>query len=406
MRILKSVLLILVLAVASSYVPCSGGQVYAADSEGAWDVRDITGIQSSYESGDTISGHASFRLCNPPSCPGCIQQILVGIVDEGGSTTTEIICVYNGIPKTCPTWTEGSFDFKITAPSTTGRYKLIATNDYKYERADAINLFPMNKSQKELKTITIKQEEVSWFHNVTMRITGWVQDFSSIFSKKVVVKFHISGTVNGDSFTQTGKITCDVRTGVDTVTGVFSKIPVGFHPFICGGCDKCNTCKWNGSVYDGGTNLDTVTHGNFDAISYLTIKDPNGTIIGEITSGPTRLRKVSKTLYTMDSVLNGYYNGPIDLVGFGDYSIPLHQQGPGRIIGRYTQQIFRSDGTSLTLTASRIYTYKGFYTISMAEMLPFDQVKRQDFKDVTLDRLTYSFKCTGAYTRVPATQNQ
>ena len=208
----------------------------------------------------------------------------------------------------------------------------------------------------------------------------------------VVVQFHITGMINGDSFTQDGDITCDMTTGIATATGVFSKIPVGFHPFVSGGSDKCHTCKWNSRELYEAINLDTATHGNFDAISYLTIKDHTGTLIGNITSGPAHIRKVSETLYTMDSEFNGYYNGPTDIINFGGYKMLLHQEASGKIIGTYTQQIFRSNGTSLTLTANTIYTY------SDGEMLPFDEAKTTDFTDGTLDGLVFSFKVTSTYT--------
>jgi hypothetical protein len=110
-----------------------------------WNILSIIGIKSDYQSGETISGNISFRLNNPSVCPGCLQQILVGIVDS----QTEVIdvqCVYDGIPKVCPQWTIGTANFSLKNPVTPGKYKIIAANYYQHSCSDAINRYAPNGS--------------------------------------------------------------------------------------------------------------------------------------------------------------------------------------------------------------------------------------------------------------------
>jgi hypothetical protein len=207
----------------------------------------------------------------------------------------------------------------------------------------------------------------------------------------VVAQFHISGTINGDSYTEDGSMTEDSGTGIASVTGVFSKIPSGYHPFCLGGCDKCTTCTWNAPAYHGAASIDTITDGNFNAMRYVTIKDHTGATIGSITVDPIHFRKVSETQYTMDAEINGWYSGPTDIVNVGNYEMLLRQKAHGEITGTYTQSILRSGGPPLTLIADTLYTYSG------DKVLPFDEAKTVDLSDITLVGLTYSFNVRSAY---------
>jgi len=210
-------------------------------------------------------------------------------------------------------------------------------------------------------------------------------------SPVVVAQFHISGTINGDSYTEEGSMTGEFGTETASVTGVFSKIPSGYHPFCLGSCDKCSTCKWNAPAYHDAASIDTITDGNFNAVRHVTIKDHTGATIGSITVGPIHFRKVSETQYTMDAEINGWYSGPTDIVNVGNYRMLLRQKAPGEITGTYTQSIFRSGGPALTLEADTLYTYSG------DKVLPFDEAKTVDLSDVTLVGLTYSFNVRSAY---------
>jgi len=152
MKLLESVVLGAILLAAL----CS----FAAQAEplGNWDVYSLSGVKASYESGETISATVNYKLNNPSHCPACIQQIVVGLVDQQGNRVVVVPCIYSGIPKVEPNWTTGRESFSLTAPSTPGTYKLLAVNAYEYRCSAAQAKFPTQTRKKELATIRVRKQ--------------------------------------------------------------------------------------------------------------------------------------------------------------------------------------------------------------------------------------------------------
>lgn len=133
-------------------------KVSAQKCLGTWDIVSLSGIKSSYQPGEYISGSFMFKLNNPSSCPRCFQQILVGIVDQFGVKVKTIVpvCVYNGIPKVCPDYTPGFSNLSFQLALDPGTYRIIACNYYQNSCAAAQKDFPAAPNYtKELASITV-----------------------------------------------------------------------------------------------------------------------------------------------------------------------------------------------------------------------------------------------------------
>jgi hypothetical protein len=75
--------------------------------------------------GQSIQANIGFSITQDSSCPGCIDQILVGLSSgsfAGNSVSYQVGCIYSGIPSATPTSGTGSVTFN--APTTPGVYYL------------------------------------------------------------------------------------------------------------------------------------------------------------------------------------------------------------------------------------------------------------------------------------------
>lgn len=91
----------------------------------------------------------NYTLWNDAGCPGCISQIVVGIVGEDQQ------CVYNGIPGTAPGVSD-SGTVSLTTPVTPGDYQVRWSRDLQFSCNDAIAAFPGSNSEL-LGTIEVPQ---------------------------------------------------------------------------------------------------------------------------------------------------------------------------------------------------------------------------------------------------------
>lgn len=134
--------------------------VSAETCSGAWDVT-VSGLKPSYQPGENIDIVVSFKARNPADCPGCVQQILVGMVDQNGKVVY-VDCAYNGQAMACPNWTTGNKAISFKAPSVTGMYKIVAGNEYQYNCQDARNKFSIQPTNvpKEIASTNIIEAKV------------------------------------------------------------------------------------------------------------------------------------------------------------------------------------------------------------------------------------------------------
>jgi Caspase domain len=79
--------------------------------------------------GTEIKMQFDYTISNEAACPGCIDQILFGIENQ------YLDCIYNNVPKVCPSATTGSFIKSFIGPSAPGDYKIYYsfTQDYNCE---------------------------------------------------------------------------------------------------------------------------------------------------------------------------------------------------------------------------------------------------------------------------------
>ncbi len=72
--------------------------------------------------GESVLVVASWRVGNPPDCPSCARQIVLGIEDEAAG------CMAAGVPRTCPDATEGKGLMSLVAPQGPGTYTVYAAS--------------------------------------------------------------------------------------------------------------------------------------------------------------------------------------------------------------------------------------------------------------------------------------
>ena len=151
-----SLVIILVFILAPILGQTTIQYVSAETCSGAWDAT-VSGLKLSYQPGENIDVVVSFKARNPADCPGCIQQILVGMVDQNGKAV-DVDCAYNGQAMVCPNWTTGNKAISLRAPSVTGTYKIVAANEYQYNCQDAQKVFLRQPTGplKEIASINIE----------------------------------------------------------------------------------------------------------------------------------------------------------------------------------------------------------------------------------------------------------
>ena len=94
------------------------------------------GTSTTVGSGDSVTVGLEFQIWNPDACPGCRQQIVIGIGND------PLYCVYDSVPGVYPGHT-GSDVHTIAAPTSIGTYSLKYTNDYQYNCNDALANYPL-----------------------------------------------------------------------------------------------------------------------------------------------------------------------------------------------------------------------------------------------------------------------
>jgi hypothetical protein len=143
----------LILVLSLCFIP---NDIALADCSRNWNVSGASGVSSTYQPGQTVSGSFSYQLNNSTSEPGVIQQILVGIVDQSGHSYG-VSCAYDGTPAVCPDSTTGSYSFSFSAPSNPGNYSVIAALDMHYGCSQAMGQFPSQGSKKVLASFSVSQ---------------------------------------------------------------------------------------------------------------------------------------------------------------------------------------------------------------------------------------------------------
>lgn len=135
-------------------------KVSAQKCSGQWYVENVSGIASNYRPNvdEKIDGHFEYRLNNSSECPNCVQQLVVGIVDQSNVKVKDHFpnVAYNGIPKTCPDYTSGYRNFTFQLNLAPGTYRIVVCN-YKQDFYDeSRQKFPAaTNNTKVLKVITV-----------------------------------------------------------------------------------------------------------------------------------------------------------------------------------------------------------------------------------------------------------
>jgi uncharacterized membrane protein YeaQ/YmgE (transglycosylase-associated protein family) len=175
-----AVILITLLLFCLSIFPIANAS--AQTCGGTWDITGTSGIKTSYQPGETISGSISFKINNQSDEPGVIQQILVGLVDSQ-NRVIDVKCIYDGRPKLCPEWTTGTVNVSWESPANPGTYRLLANQDANTSCSKAKPNFHPNESYKNIATITVSASEIdketttgssggSWPQNIVLPEMG------------------------------------------------------------------------------------------------------------------------------------------------------------------------------------------------------------------------------------------
>jgi hypothetical protein len=129
--------------------------IHAAECIEGWDATLLSQLKTSYQPRETINATIEYKVNVPPSCPHCIQQIMIGFVDQNGRISG-YACIYDGPAVMCPNWTSGTKELVMAAPETPGTYKIIVANDYGNSCQQSQPYFPYkSKKYKELATIAV-----------------------------------------------------------------------------------------------------------------------------------------------------------------------------------------------------------------------------------------------------------
>ena len=195
-------------------------------------------------------------------------------------------------------------------------------------------------------------------------------------AKEIRIPAEIEGTVNDSPLAGLGAISF-VQPGQQGRAKIrYPSLPSDFTPVavstgslvsvVC-----CVGCKISTPI-SGVLSLFDITEGQVDGTAQYAIRGSNGNLIGEV-----RQEFILKD-FKAKIIINGWYAGPLDLIGSPGYEMRLHQREPGKIIGTYTQIIFRANGDFIRSEVTREYVYDTELT------LPFDEIA-----DFTLTGLRY-----------------
>jgi hypothetical protein len=186
----------------------------------------------------------------------------------------------------------------------------------------------------------------------------------------VTLDYHIGGKVNGGPLNEQFQATMDTETGNFEATGEIKPPPTpNFVPLATGSSVTAMAVTAFALPQGGAENLLSITDGTYEETRTLTIED-DGETIGLLVLDIKVVKGDVKTMQT-----NGTYTGPTDLVFPNEIDQELSQAGPGLIFGQYTQTVDTSDGNSISITATSVYTY------DTDGELPFDEVLHVEWTD-------------------------
>jgi hypothetical protein len=176
----------------------------------------------------------------------------------------------------------------------------------------------------------------------------------------------VTGHINGSAISGSGNVTVDPTTGVSQGNVYFGSMPIDIIA-----CSCTSVLCWSNSgavpARDGSKSLfwcfNPDPYFDYNGTFRITY---NAILVGNI-SQTAHLTVVSDNLCTATTTLNGWYTGPNDLVSSPGYVITYQQLGLGNIVGTYTQNVYRPDGTSIVCSNTRRYTYGG------TKILPFPE---------------------------------
>ena len=105
---------------------------------GDFGVRSVSlngqGNDIQVEPGENVTLNIDYFVSNPTACPGCIDQLVVGVEDR------TLDCIYSNIPPVSPA-AEGSKTVSFDAPVELGVYRLFMVREQQFTCQDALNLY-------------------------------------------------------------------------------------------------------------------------------------------------------------------------------------------------------------------------------------------------------------------------
>ncbi|MCB9644746.1 MAG: hypothetical protein H6728_16870, partial [Myxococcales bacterium] len=185
--------------------------------------------------GGTFSVKLDYKITQVAGCPGCIDQLVVGIYTKGYGPSAASACVYNGQPASCPSATSGTSTVSIDTPLTPGTYEIRAHRDLQFNCNDALNGF---NRQSDLSNAMI-------IATITVTEAPACQGFTALLSN---VK--LNGQGNEVTVAPGANVTFSANYKFTQLPGCpacFAQIVAGYEPFIGGGGAPTKMdCLYNG----------------------------------------------------------------------------------------------------------------------------------------------------------------
>ena len=170
----------------------------------------------------------------------------------------------------------------------------------------------------------------------------------------------------------------------------FSRFPSTLASSNTGNSIASISCVNGAREIAGAINILSLTGGNYEGVRRFIIRNPEGKTVGDLTvrinvqsvsrqnSGNTQ--SSDNTLFQGTLSVEGFYNGPINLVDFTDYDHPLSQRGKGKVGGEYAATFTTADGDVFVINATSEYTYAG------DQKLPFNEVMKVRYQSFSSER--------------------
>jgi hypothetical protein len=153
-------LLVAIFALALFVCSTTARLIAAEDSPDNWEVT-ISGIDNIvYRTGDVIPINIKVHTHNPASCPNCLQQIVIGIVDKN-LKGSQINCVLNEKAGVYPSGLGTNKDISLTIPSDEGIFTIIAAKDFQNNCDEAQKRFPNQTQTKIIKQFMVVDKSIN-----------------------------------------------------------------------------------------------------------------------------------------------------------------------------------------------------------------------------------------------------